>query len=251
MALRDTVKDTHIEAYIKSLADYNETSPLTEFAKLYKSFVENFPVSEGTIVEVDFIAQEYEDKYNKKLSGTLADITSLIQILALNPDAVFDSPSAFQNATRLSLGLSPNYEEALYTPSYQFAEAYVMLNYILKVGHELSPLSPEVADMIAIAVHKDGSNYFPDKRVSTVGLMELISGDNTIARHKLKRINELYEDEVLPAIYASSTKEEFSKKLTKILTEDNGHKHSLLYHTLPMMLLTASTYFQVKDALTK
>ena len=246
----DIIRDTSMDAFVKALKAYDDKNPTIEFAKLYRAFVESFSNDEQHELEVEYIAQEFKGSTKKDLSATLADVIALIQLLALNPDVVFDEPHVFQNATRLVLGLSPNYEEALYTPSFQYAEAYVILNYLLKVPYDLSPLSTATADVIAMSVYKDGTNYFPDRRVTEFSLPELVSGDNHAFLFKLKKVNELLVDEVLPAIYRADDKVEFAASLKKILEEDET-RTTLLYKALPMVLLTASTFFQVKHALKK
>lgn len=246
----DTIRDERMGKFIKALVAYDASAPTISFAKIYKAFVENFSDAEQHAIEVEYIAQEYRSETGKLLDANLADIIALIVLLALNPDVAFDNPHVFQNATRLLLGLSPNYEEALYTPSFQYAEAYVVLNYLLLVPYTLSPLSTATADVIAMSVYKDGTNYFPDKRVAMFSLPELISGDNNALKFKIKKVNELLFDEILPAVYASKDKVDFAAKL-KVILEADESRTATLYKALPMVLLTASTFFQVKHALKK
>jgi len=244
----DIIRDDSMGKFIAYIKAYGKENPTVSFAKLYKAFVTSFSNDEQHALELDYVAQEYSDEVGEPLPGKLADIFSLIQVLALNPSIVFDDPHVFQSASQLVLGMNPNYAEALYSPAFQYAEAYVVLCYLLKVPHDLSPLSTEVADVIAMSVYKDGTDYFPDRRVVEGSLPELLDGANTALKFRLKKTNELIFDHVLPAIYSSKGKVEFAKKLKVILDEDKG-RTNLMYKALPMTMLTASTFYQVRDAL--
>jgi len=239
------------EEFVTVLRSYDKENPIRSFLRINDAFYSLLSKKDREEIEPEYFAGLYNEKYKEPIDGFLIDIVALIKLMFWNPEQVFEEAHLFTNATKLVLGFIPDYGEADVLSTYSYLVGYLVLTnmrgvftkdvlgYNEKTGaiditsnditvplYTLSPLSTDVADVIALAVDRDGLVYFPDKRV--INSLEVLNEGNSVRAFEIKKADELFSEQMLPKTYSAKTEKGFEKALLNFIhnNEEVLSKHA-------------------------